>query len=157
MVLITVSRKPSSTRLDLQYRPNNNYVVYQVYIHLGRMKHIFSQPSLSYCLLYLYISNANAIYLYTVSLSTHAPHLTRTPSHSPSRNPHTVTDERDVPASGQVAGHHSDTINDTVQRQPLHYVARDPRPGAQLRVRGDCTGEKPIRLERGKCIYVGVV
>lgn len=58
-------------------------------------------------------------------------------------------DERDISTSWQMARHSIDTDIDTIQWKSLHYVACDSWLGTKFRVRGNCSGEKSLRMEWG--------
>lgn len=56
-------------------------------------------------------------------------------------------DERNIPASGQVARRRPEADGHAIGRQQFHHVARDPRTGTLLRVRSHRAGQESPRLE----------
>ena len=63
-----------------------------------------------------------------------------------------AADERVVPATGTMARRDPDASPAEGERraQRAHHVLPSARPATVLGIRGDCPGEKSIRMERGE-------
>lgn len=63
-------------------------------------------------------------------------------------------DEWNIPTSREVARYYSHTNSNQIQWKPLYNVSCNSWIGAQFSIWSNCSGEKPIWVEWGRCLFV---